>query len=341
MSASDEDLDAFRQCFERNGMPRRHDALRWQYGENPVEKVLVDLAVDGNRVGGIYAVQPARVQIGGDAALAVQSVDTLVDSQFRGRGLFTSMARGLYERAAAEGAKFVYGFPNGNSAPGFFGKLAWVSLDPVPFLLRPLRTRYFATKLPLGPFEKLVPDLRVPVRTRATKGRSNIVEVREIGSEVDQLWSEFSSGIDVTVVRDARYLRWRLRKPGELYHLIGVEEGGALDALCAFTTVDKHGGRVGYVLELMHRPDKLKAATVLLTEAVRRMAADRADAVLAWCFPHSPNAGAYSEVGFFGLPERFRPIELHVGVRSFDPSHTTLLARRESWYMSYCDSDTV
>jgi len=307
MSASDEDLDAFRQCFERNGMPRRHDALRWQYGENPVEKVLVDLAVDGNRVGGIYAVQPARVQIGGDAALAVQSV----------------------------------GFPNGNSAPGFFGKLAWVSLAPVPFLLRPLRTRYFATKLPLGPFEKLVPDLRVPVRTRATKGRSNIVEVREIGSEVDQLWSEFSSGIDVTVVRDARYLRWRLRKPGELYHLIGVEEGGALDALCAFTTVDKHGGRVGYVLELMHRPDKLKAATVLLTEAVRRMAADRADAVLAWCFPHSPNAGAYSEVGFFGLPERFRPIELHVGVRSFDPSHTTLLARRESWYMSYCDSDTV
>lgn len=341
MLASDDDLSAFRDCFERNGMPRRLDALRWQYSENPAARPLVDLAVDSGRVGGIYAVQPARVQIRGATALGVQSVDTLIDEAFRGRGLFTSMAKGVYARAAAEGAAFVYGFPNGNSAPGFFGKLGWASLDPVPFLVRPLRTGYLASKLPLGPLVRFAPNLAVPVRKRALGTETRIVDVHELGDDLDRLWREFSSVIDVAVVRDSRYLGWRLGKPGEKYQLLGLEERRTLRAFCAYTTIDKHGGRLGYVLELMHRPGELDFAVAALSEALRRMAADRADAALAWCFAHSPNARAYSRAGFLRLPERLRPIELHVGVRALDPTLEDLLARRESWYISYCDSDTV
>jgi hypothetical protein len=95
------------------------------------------------------------------------------------------------------------------------------------------------------------------------------------------------------------------------------------------------------VLELMHRPGEIDVALAALSEALRRMAADRADVVLAWSFPHSPNAPAYSKVGFLPFPKRLRPIELHVGARALDPSLRELLARRESWYISYCDSDTV
>ena len=79
----------------------------------------------------------------------------------------------------------------------------------------------------------------------------------------------------------------------------------------------------------------------MLAEALRRMAAAGADAALSWCFPHSPNHGAYTRLGFLPLPERVRPIELHVGVRPLDASLAGLLGRRESWYLSYCDSDTV
>ena len=79
----------------------------------------------------------------------------------------------------------------------------------------------------------------------------------------------------------------------------------------------------------------------MLVESLRRMAADGADAVLAWCFGHSPNAKAYRRAGFLPLPERLRPIELHMGVRPLDESLRTVLTDRRNWYISYCDSDTV
>ena len=163
----------------------------------------------------------------------------------------------------------------------------------------------------------------------------------EIGPEIDQLWERFASKVTIAVDRDASYLRWRLSKPGEQYECLGVYELGQLVAFCAYTVVDKHGGRVGYVVELLHDPAHHKAGAVLLAECVRRMASDGADAALAWCFRHSPNAKAYRKVGFMPLPEGLRPIELHLGVRPLNYSLSEMLSDRQNWYISYCDSDTV
>ena len=65
MVANEESLIAFADCFERNGTPRRLDALRWQYGENPADETLVDLALEGEHIAAIYAVQPAIVRVRG------------------------------------------------------------------------------------------------------------------------------------------------------------------------------------------------------------------------------------------------------------------------------------
>lgn len=341
MKSEEAELAAFAACFERNGTVRRIDALRWQYADNPTNEILVDLAVSDERIGAIYAVQPARVRVDGRQRLAAQSVDTLVDADFRGRGLFTKMADAVYGRVRAQGGAFVYGFPNANSAPGFFKKLGWVSLDPVPFLVRPLRTAFLASKLPVGAWSRRLPDLRLPILGPKPAASQEIRPVTRFGPAIDALWERFSADVNVAVERSAEYLRWRLSKPGERYECLGVFEGAELIAFCAYTTVDKHGGRVGYVVELLHEPGQEKSAAALLAECLRRMASDRADAVLAWSLPHSPNAKAYSRVGFMPLPERLRPIELHVGVCPLDPSLTETLVDRRNWYLSYCDSDTV
>jgi len=341
MEAAEVDLAAFRDCFERNGTPRRLDALRWQYLENPTEELFVDLAVSDERIGAIYAVQPARVRVRGSRMLAAQSVDTLVDADFRGRGLFTKMAESVYQRVRERNGAFVYGFPNANSAPGFFNKLGWSSLDPVPFLVRPLRTGLVASKLPLGRWWSRLPDVRLPIRRSGLPANQEIRPVTELDSGLEELWQRFASDVAVALERTPQYLRWRLGKPGEHYQRLGVFDGARLVAFCAYTTVDKHGGRIGYVIELLHEPGQHQTGASLLTESLHRMAADGADAVLAWAFGHSPNAKAYSKAGFVSLPERLRPIELHVGVRPLDESITELLRDRRNWYISYCDSDTV
>jgi GNAT superfamily N-acetyltransferase len=341
MEAGEADLIAFSECFERNGTRRRIDALRWQYLENPTRELLVDLAVSGERIAGIYAVQPAFVRVRGVRMLAAQSVDTLVDSDFRGRGLFTKTAEAVYQRVRNRGGAFVYGFPNANSAPGFFRKLGWLSLDPVPFLVKPLSTAFIASKLPFGRWLSRLPDLRLPIAGPRLQAAQELRPVTEFGPELDQLWTRFASGVTVAVDRSAAYLQWRLTKPGEQYQCLGVYEEEKLVAFCAYTTVDKHGGRIGYVIELLYDLGRHEVGAALLAECLCRMASDGADAVLAWSFGHSPNAKAYSKVGFVALPEKLRPIELHAGVRPLDESLSEVLRDRRNWYVSYCDSDTV
>ena len=111
MEATHPDLEAFARCFELNGMPRARDALRWQYFDNPTGELIVELAVAEARVAAIYAVQPVVVRLSGQRMLAAQSVDTLVDADFRGRRLFTIMADGVYRRVSERNGAFVYGFP--------------------------------------------------------------------------------------------------------------------------------------------------------------------------------------------------------------------------------------
>ena len=186
-----------------------------------------------------------------------------------------------------------------------------------------------------------LPDVRLPVLGPKLTASQEIRAVTSFGSALDALWERFAADVTVAVERSGEYLRWRLSKPGERYECLGLFEGMELVAFCAYTTVDKHGGRVGYVVELLHHPGRHKNAAALLTECLRRMASDGADAVLAWSLPHSPNAKAYTRVGFMPLPERLRPIELHVGVCPLDPTLTQTLSDRRNWYLSYCDSDTV
>ena len=341
MQHAEADLAAFRDCFERNGTPRLLEALRWQYLDNPSGELFVDLAVSDERIAAIYAVQPALIRVRGARRLAAQSVDTLVDADFRGRGLFTKMAQSVYQRVREREGAFVYGFPNGNSAPGFFNKLGWLPLDPVPFLVRPLRTGFVASKLPLARWLRRLPDVGLPIGRAKLQAVQELRPLTELGPALGALWERFASDVMVAVDRSPEYLRWRLGKPGERYECLGVFEGTQLVAFCAYTTVDKHGGRIGYVIELLHDPGRHDTGAALLAECLRRMSADGADAVLAWAFRHAPNAKAYSKVGFVPLPERLRPIELHIGVRPLDESLTKVLSDRRNWYISYCDSDTV
>ena len=336
MEASEGDVSLFADCFSANEMPRDIESLRWQYLRNPTGQVFVDFALSGTRIASIYATQPAFFRLKDQVGVAAQSVDTLVDRDFRGRGLFTRRAQVVYDRIREAGGGLVYGFPNGHSARGFFGKLGWTSLDPVPFIVRPLRTGYFFSKL----FKKAsVLDWPLPVRGSTAEF---IVDNPPLDHRFDSLWHAFSNSIECAVDRDATYMKWRLNKPNEHYQTLGVFSGEELQAFCAFKVVDKHGGRIAYIVELLHRPESEAAATALLNEALRRAKSQRADLAMAWNFRHSPNHRAFKRAWFAPLPTKLRPIELHFGVLPLgDGAMVDVVTRRENWYLSYCDSDTV
>ena len=73
-----------------------------------------------------YGVFPCICDYFGEKILVAQSGDTMTHPDHRGKGLFIQLATKTYDLAKNSGVKFVFGFPNKNSYPGFVNKLNWV-----------------------------------------------------------------------------------------------------------------------------------------------------------------------------------------------------------------------
>src|SRR5262249_45176128 len=154
-------------------------------------------------------------------------------------------------------------------------------------LVRPLRLRFLTERLKLR-----IPAPNLPLHFRDPKPpRGMRVEtVHRFDDRFTALWADFARTTGVAVERDARYLNWRLAdKPHETYTTLALFAEGDLRAFVTFAVKDKHGGRIGYVMELLHRPGASREARLLLHKALAAMARDGADAALAWSLPHSPN----------------------------------------------------
>ncbi|NBK99656.1 MAG: GNAT family N-acetyltransferase [Erysipelotrichia bacterium] len=125
----DELLQYKKQIFElfENSFNSTIDEELWQwaYMENPNGNPIVSLYFDGKKLVGHYAVIPMSFIYQQRPLSAVLSMTTMVDSAYRKYGIFVDQANEVYDKATDLGYKFVCGFPNKKSAPGFKKRLDW------------------------------------------------------------------------------------------------------------------------------------------------------------------------------------------------------------------------
>lgn len=338
----EETINLYKDCFDANGSPKNKENIKWQFFENTVSNSFVDIAFDEvkNKTAAIYAVSGIKFKIDDNIYLGTQSLDTITDISYRGKGLFIKLAEVVYEKANKAKVALVYGFPNGDSIHGFKKKLEWEVLDPVPFLIKPLKSRYFTNRIS---FLKFLPNINLLFKGFSKSKNYKVKESILFPNEVDTLWENFSMNIKVAVNRDKEYLEWRyLKKPNENYKIVHCYNASdKFLGFIVFCVKDKHEGRVAYIMELIYDLEHPKAASQLLNYAIKEIKNENADLILAWCFDHSPNYKTFKTSHFFKLPEKFRPIELHFGARAFDDQFKAIIYKRENWYLSYSDSDTV
>jgi len=337
-----ETLIIFKECFDNNGSAKNIENIKWLFFDNPTKKCLVDIAFDtkSNKAAGIYALSCIDFKIESKIKICSQSLDTITDSDFRGKGLFTNLARSVYRKANNTNISLVYGFPNGNSIHGFTRKLEWEVLDPVPFLIKPLKSKFFFSRIP---FFKFLPNFNLLLRGFSKSQNFIVKESFSFPPEVSKIWEIFSKDIKVAVNRNKDYLDWRyINKPYEDYRIVLCYDNlENLLGFIVFCIKDKHKGKVAYVMELIYNLEYPKAANQLLNYAIQVIKNEDADVILSWCFEHSPNYRIFKNSWFFKLPQKIRPIELHFGVRAFDYKLKNIIYNRENWYISYSDSDTV
>lgn len=119
----------FKDCFNRD---ITKEFLIWRYINNPLDEMFVNVAIENNKVIANYSVSPFRLSINGKLEKAALSMTTMTHPDFRGRGLFTELASGLYEKLEKSNYGAVIGFPNNNSHFTFVSKLNWQNIYEIP-----------------------------------------------------------------------------------------------------------------------------------------------------------------------------------------------------------------
>ena len=350
LTPSETDLESYGAIFARNGARRDMDILRWRFRDSLTENNLMLLLEDGSTApaqgAAFYAALGFPFRVEGQQSKCVFVLDALTDKDHRRQGLFTKTVEECYRIVSNRNNKFLYGFPNPNTRDAYERHLAWVMLDPMPFVIRPMRTGYFLNAI-LGRLgvERTVPRWLDFQLRRFELPQETGIELRpltEFGDDHDRLWSAFSKSIRVGVERNAAYMNWRVfGHPHAKYRALGVWRAGKLAAEVVWCIEKKHGGSIGYIIELLHLPDDHAAGIAALRGALSHLNAEGAEAVLAWNLTTSPNSSVYQQARFLPLPEKIRPTNIYWGVCCFDKSIEPIVGKRENWYLSYTDSDTT
>jgi hypothetical protein len=312
------------------------DLLDWRFRRNPHGEAKFAVARRGEEIVGLIALVPSHLRSGAGELLGYQAIDTAVHPSCRGRGVFIEMGK-VAQDPEALGGDILWGFPNANAAPGWYGRLGWSNFGTVPLLMRPLRSSFL--------FGRVHPKLRkldVPL----VRDRESPAEVYDDGArlsaDVDQLWQRVAPQFGIAVDRSGKWMRWRLMdKPGTSYRCVGLKSGsGELEAFVATKVADKHGSRIAYILEAISTVEKHSDLTRMLQSELALAARSGAEIALAWCPKSAPNYRAYRRAGFLPVPPRLRPIEINFGARALCDDHAIAVAPDAPWYVSFLDSDT-
>jgi hypothetical protein len=324
--------EGYRRLFP--GEPdKAPDLLEWRFRDNPHGPAKFAAATEAGDPVGMIALVPTRL-VNSRGEQGYQAIDTAVHPSQRGKGLFVKMGNAV--QAELDG-DVLWGFPNANAAPGWFGRLGWTNFGTVPLLIRPLRSGFLLARLRLR-FRAL--DFTL-VRTRKIDAYV-YSHGRELARDFDRLWQQVAPRLGPAVDRSGPWMQWRLfDKPSADYRCVGIkDEGGDLVAFLATKVVDKHGSRLCYVMEALALDGHQWDLAHLLQAELGRAARGGAEAALAWCPRFAPNRLAYRRAGFLPMPDRLRPIEINFGAKALRSQGEEAAAKDTHWYVSFLDSDT-
>jgi Acetyltransferase (GNAT) domain len=323
-------IELYEQIFENNNDPKIRKRLEWMHEHNPAKKKYFSIYQDevAKTPAALYAVFPVIFKKFDKNVNAVQSIDTITDVNYRGMGLFKKLALDCYKNASEDGVDFVYGFPNDQSAPGFFKSLGWKPITEV---------------------KKSIPfhiNINLGLKWLFKQSKHSFVEkdITHFEDSYNALWKKYANTFNIGVHRDADYMNWRIaHHPTEQYIIKTFSVGDKLAAIFVLSIKEeKHNGKIGYVMDTIFDPEYLSDMPQLFHKAIKNVFYKaKVDIVLAWGFDHSINYKTYKGNGFITLPAKLQPIKLFFGANNFVNADDVPFFDKKNWYLSYCDSDTV
>ncbi|AET70696.1 hypothetical protein Desor_5318 [Desulfosporosinus orientis DSM 765] len=325
------------------------DFLKWQYETNPAGPAIIQLArdVESDQLAGQYVVIPMRFKAFHEAINGTLSLNTLTRKIYGGQGIFTGLAKAVYQESAEQGALFCYGFPNPNSYPGFTRKLGFTDLGSVPLLLRPLNTKALVRKK-LG---SLLGSLSLPLHFYY-KVRSNSDSSYEVYpldpsnlSDLNVFWAKIQDKYPIMGVRDADYIRWRYFDiPLRDYQVYGVRRKNETELLGYIVgrCTEVASMSSGMIVDFLIAPEHPAAGNCLVNTLLRFFADRKMELAGSLLLPHTEESRILKKNGFFTCPKSLEPQPFPVVYRRLNHfNEKDPFLQLNHWFLTMGDYDVI
>lgn len=247
----------------------------WWFERNPTGHFILNLAVENGTTIGAAAQSYARMVVRGREGESTFTIHVMTGPAARGKGVFSGLQLHNDDVAAANGARFAFGFTNPMAGPIFLGKLGWDELCWLRLWARP--------KHPLRALRRR--------RAHGTPAGGVHGVIEEFGPRHEEVYRRASARWPAHFVKSADYLNWRFRDSPRPYASFSTDRGFAVVGWGVF-----RGISAGLVCELVGG-DGVR----LLNRCIRAV---DADVVIA--MPNPGEYGTYLAAGFVPSPAAIR-----------------------------------
>jgi GNAT superfamily N-acetyltransferase len=319
--------ELFKFVFKREmGKTESKEHWDWEFLKNPSGLGEILLAVDKDKIVGHYAVIPERIKIKGIPSVGTLSLDTMVHPDYQGQRIFTKLATSLYEDIGKKGMPITYGFPNQNSIHGIVNKLEWKEIATLPVLQLTISAEKVITKA-LG--SKLL-----------GKAGSLFLGKKRL---IDQVFDQGSSGMEIALIRDSRYLNWRyIEKPENDYVCFSISGKEQKYGYIVLKIEEKFDFNSAFIVDYFSRGDEPSLDRHLISWATDFLNYKDTDIIVVVMFPHIAYYKIFRKLGYIRVPKRFFPKDIYFCARkNTDDIDFDLIRDSRNWYLTWGDTDVV
>ena len=289
---------------------------RWINQACPHGPMLIELAWDGVRVVGHYAVLPKRLRVDGADVQAGQAMQAVVHPQFRGLAVLQGLLQRVVQSCRTAGMPFFYGFPNGQIRLLYHKLFQWTLLDDLVALERPVGR---------AQEQEAAGDFTVACRERV---------------EFDERYRALAcpdalSGL-VHVIRDPAFLNWRYGcHPSVRYQLLeACTADGELAGYAVLKRYEKGGTVYGHLIDIGLRDGRAAACGPLVAAALSLFQRQQVEIASCWALPQTSYFDTLRAMGF-----QATGFTTHMGYRLLDPRAADVSLNLAQWQLVMGDSD--
>lgn len=296
---------------------------------------------------GYYAAIPYRYKFNKSVLRAAMVCDVMTGQKARGKGVFTKLGVYSTNQFAQNGFAFSTGYPIRKEViPGHL-RAGWEICFELPLFGRFLKFNSYLKQKKLGFIAPLMNTglfianlLVVPFRPRKKK---YLTTRRYSSDDIDKIkgletfYQDWSQEIEISLIKDLNFLRWRLSAPEKMYHIITLKDHDKIVGTLIAREVEKEGVPCMGILDICLLERYYKYSSFLIDKLISISKETKVEMFLVMMSNHRFRQFELRNQLFFNSPFKFQFI-----MKKFDASlDMNIFKDVKKWSLMWIDSDDL